>query len=75
MANASTIPTAPAPASPAGTTNAVTLTFVKEKDTKNCVRYQEQERPGQPKIIGTLYVQNWAAGPSAAVKATIEFIR
>lgn len=36
----------------------IVITFVPEKETKNTVRYQEQDQtePGQP-AIGTLYVQ------------------
>jgi len=37
------------------------LTFTKEKETKNTVKYQEDERPGKPPIVGSLYVQKWAA--------------
>ena len=41
----------------------VTLRFVKEKETKNTIRYQEQPEEGQPPIIGTLYVVKfWARG-------------
>lgn len=35
----------------------VTLDFVLEKATKNTYRFMEADRPGQPKLIGTLYVQ------------------
>ena len=38
------------------------LTFTREKATKNTVRFTEDERPGQAPVIGTLYVQKWAAG-------------
>ena len=41
----------------------VTLRFVKEKETKNTIRYQEQPEEGQPPIVGTLYVAKfWAHG-------------
>ena len=30
------------------------------EETKNTVRYEESET-GQPQVIGTLYVQKWAA--------------
>lgn len=35
--------------------------FVKDKDTKNTVRYQEQPEPGKPPVIGSLYVAKWFA--------------
>jgi len=38
----------------------LTLTFEKEKETKNTVRFQERERDDGPPIIGTLYVQKYA---------------
>jgi len=37
-----------------------TRTFKIEKETKNTIRYQEQNGNGTPPIIGTLYVQKWA---------------
>lgn len=38
------------------------LTFVKEKETKNFIRFKEVEKEGQPKVIGYLYVQKQFAG-------------
>ncbi len=41
----------------------MTLRFVKERETKNTIRYQEQPEEGQPPIIGTLFVAKfWAPG-------------
>ena len=37
------------------------LNFIMERETKNTVRYQEQPEPGKPPVIGTLYVQKYAA--------------
>ena len=48
-----------------------TLRFAREKETKNTVRFTEEERAGQPQIIGTLYVQKWFAGKANAVVVTI----
>jgi len=48
-----------------------TLRFIREKETKNTVRFTEEERAGQPQIIGTLYVQKWFAGNAHAVAVTI----
>lgn len=35
------------------------LSFQRERETKNTVRYEEPEG-GEPPIIGTLYLQKWA---------------
>ena len=37
------------------------LSFERERETKNTVRYQE-EADGKPPVVGTLYVQRWALG-------------
>lgn len=44
------------------------------KETKNTVRYEESES-GEPQVIGTLYVQKWAARrleDPEAITVTIE---
>lgn len=39
--------------------------FVKEKETKNTVRYKEVDgEDGRQNMIGSLYVQKWALGSS-----------
>jgi len=48
------------------------LTFKKEMETKNTVRYQEEANPGKPQVIGTVYIQKWV-GPSDTVKITVEW--
>lgn len=48
-----------------------TLTFVRERETKNTVRFQEEAVPGQPPVIGTLYVAKWFAGSAQRVTVTI----
>jgi len=48
------------------------LTFEREKETKNTIRYQERPDPGNPPVVGTLYVQKWAVGEAQALKVTIE---
>jgi hypothetical protein len=50
----------------------VTLTFTREKETKNTVRFQEDERAGQAPVIGSLYVQKYAAGASQSLTITID---
>jgi len=47
------------------------LHFTKEKETKNTVKFEEQPKPGQPPIIGSLYVQKWAAGTATEVEMTM----
>ena len=37
-----------------------TLVFEFLQETKNTVRFQEKPEPGQPPIVGSLYVQKWA---------------
>jgi hypothetical protein len=36
------------------------LTFEREKETKNTIRFQEVGEADDPKVIGPLYVQKWA---------------
>ena len=47
------------------------VTFTKEKDTKNTVRYIEDPQPGKPPVIGSLYVQKWAAGNATKAEVTL----
>ncbi len=49
-----------------------TLRFVKEKDTKNTVKFAEQPEEGQPQVIGSLYVQKWWTANAASVTVTLE---
>lgn len=49
-----------------------TLKFTREKETKNTVRYKEMPESGQPPVVGTLYVQQWAAGGAQELVVTIE---
>ena len=42
------------------------LTFTREKDTKNTVRYKEDTAEGQAPVIGSLYVQKSWLGAGAA---------
>jgi hypothetical protein len=44
----------------------VTLKFEVEKDTKNTRRYAEKTE-GKPPLVGTIYVQKWAATPDRLV--------
>ena len=49
----------------------ITLTFEKEKETKNTIRYQEKPAEGQPPIVGTLYVAKFWAGSAQQLTVTI----
>jgi hypothetical protein len=48
------------------------LTFKKERETKNTIRYQEASEPGKPQVVGTLYIQKWVAPPDT-IKITLEW--
>lgn len=47
-----------------------TLTFTKEKETKNTFRYAEDTK-GKPPVLGTIYIQKWLAPPDK-LTVTIE---
>jgi hypothetical protein len=49
-----------------------TVQFEKEKDTKTTVKFAEVQTPGEPPIIGTVYVQKWFAGDATKLKVTVE---
>jgi hypothetical protein len=46
----------------ATTRKSVTVTFAKEKETKNTVRFAEQVKDGEDALVGVLYVQKGTAG-------------
>jgi len=47
-------------------------TFIKERDTKNTVRYAEQVPEDQAPIIGTIYVQKWVVKGATEIVVVIE---
>ena len=49
----------------------VKLIFKKEKETKNCIRFEEVGEKGKPPVIGTIYVQKWFAGDLKELKLEI----
>lgn len=51
---------------------ATTITFVREKETKNTVKFEEKPAAGQPPVVGSLYIQKWAAGEAKELTVTIE---
>ncbi len=52
-------------------TDVRTLTFVREKETKNTVRFQDKAVPDQPPLVGTLYVAKWYTGDAQHLTVTI----
>jgi hypothetical protein len=52
-----------------------TLTFTKEKETKNTIRYQETTEANGKIIIGSLYIQKsfLEANPPESLSVTITF--
>jgi len=50
----------------------VVLSFEKEKETKNSIRFKEVPEPGKAAILGTVYVQRWFAGEDKNIEITIE---
>lgn len=49
----------------------ITTYFEKEKETKGTIRFKEVPEAGKPPVIGTLYVQKWAAGNAERIVVTI----
>jgi len=53
-----------------------TIVFEFEKATKNTYKYEERPEPGQPRRVGTLYIQKWVVGsetPPRQLVATVQF--
>lgn len=48
------------------------LVFEKEKETKNKIKYQEQDAENRGPIIGTLYVEKWFAKGRNVITINIE---
>lgn len=48
------------------------VTFSREKETKNTVKFTEVQTQGEAPIIGTLYVQKWFTGNATTLKVTVE---
>ncbi len=51
---------------------AMEINFVKEKETKNTVRFMEVPEEGKPPVVSTLYLQKWFIGNAEKVKVTVE---
>ena len=49
-----------------------TVVFRRLRDTKNTVRFEEEQSSGNPVIIGTLYLQKWFVGDAEQITITIE---
>lgn len=50
----------------------IKINFTKVKETKNTVKFEEEQVAGKPPVIGTLYVQKWAAGMATKAVVTLE---
>lgn len=48
------------------------VTFKKEKETKNTVKFEEVPGAGNPPVIGTLYVQKWFVGDAQEVSVLVK---
>jgi hypothetical protein len=64
---------APTPVAPATTASngQKVLRFTREKETKNTIKFEEQPEPGQPPIVGSLYLQKWFIGSATSVRVAI----
>jgi hypothetical protein len=43
----------------------IKIEFVRERETKNTIRFAEETTEDQAQAVGTLYVQRWALGQMA----------
>ncbi len=48
------------------------LKFKKERETKNTIRYKEEEVAGQSPVLRTIYVQKWFAQNAPFLELTIK---
>jgi len=46
--------------------------FIRDKETKNTVRYKEQPEKGKSPAVGTIYLQKWFAGDRDEIEVTIK---
>ncbi len=51
--------------------NTRVVKFVKAKETKGTIVFQEQLEEGQPDVVGTLYLKRWFAGSTTRITVTI----
>jgi hypothetical protein len=49
-----------------------TAKMIREKETKNCVRFVEQPEQGKAPVLGTIYVPKWVVGDKTVVLVTVE---
>ena len=52
-------------------TQTATVSFKKEKDTKNTVKFAEVAIEGQAPVVGTIYVQKWFVGSATEIEVTV----
>lgn len=51
-----------------------TVILNREKETPNSVRFSEEEKPGKPPVLKTVYLPKWLAGNAASIKVDIEIL-
>lgn len=49
----------------------IAITFLKERETKNTVRFTEITKDGEPPLVGALYIQKTALAGFNASRATV----
>ncbi|MFW6247284.1 MAG: hypothetical protein ACOC22_03895 [bacterium] len=49
-----------------------TLTFKKEKETKNKIRYSEENNGESPPLVETIYLPKWWAKNAETVVVTVQ---
>ena len=49
-----------------------TVMFELERETKNTYRYREAPKPGEPRVIGALYLQKWMFEGKPPVELKVE---
>ena len=45
--------------------------MIKVKDTTNTTKFAEEQQPGQPPIIGVLYIQKWWTGSAKRLEVEV----
>ena len=48
----------------------IVRTFLKAKETKNAIKYDEAPKKGEPQVFGSIYMQKWVAEDIEAVQIT-----
>lgn len=54
--------------------NPIVVRFVRERESKNAVRFEEVTKEGEPPKVRTLYVQKWVIGGAQQLEVTINIV-